>query len=463
MTRQRDSPTDYSSIIGMGPINTTGFLFGDDDEKTSAQKDSTTSPDVKSYLQMNTTDDKFPILIRNNVHPGLVSRPFSRLRRTRSNGFVQLSASSAALDLAETQTSGWTPFARHRPSQQSLPQNIFEPQQSSQSVESPTNSAATDSPTSVRQLNRRSMEAAFASQVPKSTVNQSLINGAAAVRPIGSFGSSYSTNDIPTLKNANGTASIISPPLPKPNAQQQFHNHNASLGRIPPNAVNNRVARELPNGDARREEPGNGYKQMQSELHASAAPFGPSMSASTPSEAMASPMATTNIPQYPGPAYYGGYGMQLMNMGVNSMHASGAMGYPNQMSIYQGQSQYPPYQQYVQAGRFADSQARVIQQRRLQNVEGMTNLNFLSRSASVYSHLPDVARFTNTKIENYEGDIYALCKDQHGCRYLQKQLETHSPETIHLIFVETNPHVVELMTGNDIQSLLRAWRRLIPP
>lgn len=72
--RKRDSVSDYASVISMGPINTTGFLFGDDDEKPSAaQKESTTSPDVKSYLQMNTTDDKFPILIRNNHHPGLVS------------------------------------------------------------------------------------------------------------------------------------------------------------------------------------------------------------------------------------------------------------------------------------------------------------------------------------------------------------------------------------------------------
>jgi hypothetical protein len=65
--------------MGIGNINTTGFLFGDDDEKPSSQRESATSPDVKSYLQMNTTDDsKFPILIRNNNHPGIVSpQPFA--------------------------------------------------------------------------------------------------------------------------------------------------------------------------------------------------------------------------------------------------------------------------------------------------------------------------------------------------------------------------------------------------
>ena len=135
--------------------------------------------------------------------------------------------------------------------------------------------------------------------------------------------------------------------------------------------------------------------------------------------------------------------MQLMNMGMSPLQMNSPMGFNPQMSMYQ--NPYPPYQQYPQQGRFPDSQARVIQQRRLQNVEG-TNSSSISRHLNNDPYL-DVARFTNTKIENYQGDIYALCKDQHGCRYLQKQLEGRNPETIHLIFIETNQHVVELMTG----------------
>lgn len=72
--KQNDMP-DLTSVLSLGQINTTGFLFGDDDEKSQAKKDqSTTSPDVKSYLQMNATDDKFPILVRRDDYPGLVSR-----------------------------------------------------------------------------------------------------------------------------------------------------------------------------------------------------------------------------------------------------------------------------------------------------------------------------------------------------------------------------------------------------
>lgn len=59
----------------------------------------------------------------------------------------------------------------------------------------------------------------------------------------------------------------------------------------------------------------------------------------------------------------------------------------------------------------------------------------------------DNSRFTNVKLEQVQGDIYTLCKDQHGCRYLQKKLEERNPEYVHMIFLETNQHVVELMTG----------------
>ena len=389
MTRKRESVSDYSSIIGMGPINTTSFLFGDDDEKSAVQKESATSPDVKSYLQMNTTDDKFPILIRNNHQPGLVSILQIYMTVCGTNGFMQLSASSAALDLAlsqspgpESQSNGWLPFARHRPSQQSLPQNIFEIQHSNQqNIESPTAGSqqfidpATDSPSNIRQLNRRSMEASLGSVGPKSVLNPSLTNGGPSTRPtMANLQSSYSTNDIPTLKNPNGLASIISPQ--KSTAQQQFHNHNASLGRIPPHAAINRVGREthrdIPSGDARREEPSSGYKQLQSELHASAAPFGPSVPASTPSESMLGSMPTNALPQYTNPAYYGGYGMQMM--GMTPMQTGGPLGFPTQMPLYPTQNQYSPYPQYGQHGRFPDSQARVIQQRRLQNVEGILQL-----------------------------------------------------------------------------------------
>ena len=206
----------------------------------------------------------------------------------------------------------------------------------------------------------------MASYTQKSILNQNFTNGTTPRRPsLTSLTPSYSTSSIPTLKNTNGIDPVISPP--KTTSQQQFHNHNASLGRIPPNAVNNRMSREIASGATQHEETANGYKQQQSELHASAAPFGPSMSTVTASESMLGGMSDQSIPQYPGQPFYGGYGMQLL--GMSPMQVGGPMGY-NQLSLYQNQNQYPPYAQYGQLGRFPDSQARIIQQRRMQNVEG---------------------------------------------------------------------------------------------
>lgn len=82
-SRRDTTVTDYAAAMGLGHINTTGFLFGDDDEKTAAQKEATTSPDVKTYLQMNDTDDKFPILVRRDGYPGLVSTIYRSSSRYR--------------------------------------------------------------------------------------------------------------------------------------------------------------------------------------------------------------------------------------------------------------------------------------------------------------------------------------------------------------------------------------------
>ena len=380
MSRNRESVPDYSSVMGVGHINTTGFLFGDEDEKPAPKKESATSPDVKSYLQMNATDDKFPILVRRDAFPGVVSSQILVYIMTYGNGYMQLSASSAALDLAlsqspgpDSQSNGWTPFARHRPSQPSLPQNVFDTQQPGQhNGDSPNSSSlenSSDSPIIARQVNRRSMEATLASYAQKSMLTLKPTNGTKLARPtLAKIQSSYSTNDIPTLKNPNGILATISPP--KSQAQQQFHNHNASLGRIPAHAVNHRHSREMSGGDVRREEQTNGYKQ-QSDLHANAAPFGPSMSTASQADTITGTMSPLNNQQFASPAYYGGYGMQMLNMGMTPIQMNNAMGFQNQMSGYQPQSPFTAYSPYGHPVRYPDSQARVMQQRRMQNVEGV--------------------------------------------------------------------------------------------
>ena len=56
-------------------------------------------------------------------------------------------------------------------------------------------------------------------------------------------------------------------------------------------------------------------------------------------------------------------------------------------------------------------------------------------------------RFANTKFEDVVDDIYSLCKDQYGCRYLQRKLEEPNDDQRDIIFEQVFPHFIKLMTG----------------
>ena len=292
-----------------------------------------------------------------------------------ANGLLQLSASSAALDLALSnpeQSEGWTPFARHRLSQQGLPQTMNSLSLGPSNGGSSTSDSQKPSEAiSNARLNRHSMEASLAAYGQPTPHGQVVSNE--PVRPaLANIHSSYSTNDVPTLKKANGMMPNVTPP--KTQAQQQFHNHNASLGRIPPSAMSNRHSRELSGGDARRDDQSNGYQQVLSGLQASAAPFGPPTTAASPVDSIPNAMAQLNSAmQFSNQAFYPAFGMQMMNMGMTPMHMANPMAFHNQMQAFQPQNGFSPYPNYGSQGRFQDSQARVIQQRRMQNGEGKFN------------------------------------------------------------------------------------------
>ena len=285
---------------------------------------------------------------------------------------------------------------------------------------------------------------------------------------------SYSAGDVPAVK-PNGAGGLLG--NMNNHAQQHFHHHNASMGRIPAGAVPGRHNREL-SGDA---SPPNGretgsYPSISSTLQASAPPFGPGLTQPQLSSAGAPPVSapapTMPYPFYPGAHAYNpmasppaaGYNalpMMMQNLSVANGNPGGM--YPQQN--YTGYN--PMYAQQAPAPRppHQDSQARVIQNRRQMDSEGKSHTSMFCNlvvvqvgpSANIHSS-PAMARFHNLPLEQVGGTIYSLCKDQHGCRYLQKQLENRIPEQIHMIWLETNQHVVELMTdpfGNYLcQKLL---------
>ena len=276
---------------------------------------------------------------------------------------MQLSASSAALDLALSHNSkesdlpsnGWPSFARHRPAQHSLPMTIFvyEAPQTNGSPNgglSQSGVSSNGSPGNMRRYDRHSMDLTF-SPLGESIKPAGLASPSNSQQAPPKLQSSYSTNDIPTMKTTNGISTTT-------HAQQHFHNHNASLGRIPMNGVNNRHSRELSATElpaSTREVPATNLQPFQSGLQGSAQPFGPPLSTSAGFSNIASP--TAMAPYQLAPAFYSTYGMHL-NMGMNNQmfHPQTQFGaYPN----------FPPQPQ----SRIGDvNQARAAPQRR--NTEG---------------------------------------------------------------------------------------------
>ncbi|KAF2205397.1 ARM repeat-containing protein [Delitschia confertaspora ATCC 74209] len=440
-----DNLPDLASVLGH--INTADFLFDDDDKIVSRNENPLSSPGAKPFNGMSAAGG-FPSLMRGSD----------------INGNVKLSANSAALDLAlsqspgpesESQANGWAPYATprhaHRHSQQSLPTNTFRKasQVDEYDVSKLNGNKVETTPTRSVTDNRRSVEfnfgGPFSPESKRSSFHNSPANG--AVNGMPKLTSSYSANDIPTLKNGNGVngsgqngINSSASAAFNTHAEQHLHNHNASIGRVPTNAFPSRHSRETSGG-------------YSGGLHASAAPFGPAItSAPFMSGITAATVGSPTLSQYstaPSPgAYYGGYGLSMLNASMGSVSLGAPVGSQQNYNPVSMQQMYPgpqsfgynvnPYVSYGPNGRVQDSQARVIQSRRMQN---------------------DSNRFMNYDLKTMpREEIYSLCKDQHGCRFLQKKLEERNPEYLDIIFSETAPHVVELMTdpfGNYLcQKLL---------
>ncbi|KAF2491645.1 ARM repeat-containing protein [Lophium mytilinum] len=430
----------------LGQVDTTNFLFRDEDGHDRNGLRSVTSPESTFLKQMDHDQTKFPVMLRGE------------------HGKYALDLATSQQSSSDSRDNGWNaPSTTHRHhSQLSLPVNTFS--RTTQPEEYELGNGAfgevAQQTTPKKSVNRHSMESKFSpysSTESQRSSFQSITTNGASTNGLPKLQASYSTNDIPTLKNGNGNNGLSNGSGAfNTHAEQHLHNHNASLGRLP----NHRQSQDYGNGRVQEQELTlqSPYRQQpRSNLHASAAPFNapitssPSVSTMTTLNAITSPVS-----QYNTPSAYGGYGsynngsngmpngMNMLNMGFQGMQ----LGAP-QMNYQPGMYQQGPYNQYGPGpqsyqhhygpqGRFQDSQARVIQNRRMQN---------------------DQNRFAHLDLKTMSGhEIHQLCKDQHGCRFLQKQLEGKNPEHLEIIFRETNPFVIELMTdpfGNYLcQKLL---------
>jgi hypothetical protein len=469
MSNNMSNIPDVNSVLG---INNISQLLGEDEEDDTlgghARSGTNDGVSLNNMLHMETTSDGFPILGR------------------RHGGEMPPSSNSSALDLnsmsgEDAQSNGWPSFGTPRHSRagqsmSSLPASHL--RSSAQGEDTDFNNGSSYN-TPPKKNNRHSMQdhqfANFQGESKRSSFHGGL-NGVTNGMP--KLQSSYSTNDIPTVKNTHGlNDSAGNSTTNLTHAEQHLHNHNASLGRIPMNA-SNRLSRDLSGGEGRTEE--KTMRPLSSVLQANATPFGPTTTSAAPNGYASAAAAPNSMSSpYGQQPYYGGYGMSngvpnsvpnpmnngmaMLNLGMNNMNVGSPQPAWNSVAMYPPpQYGYNGFQQYNNS-RYGqqDSQARVMAQRRNQGSEGQ----FLSQRRSFQciqrnnaNISSDNARYANYKLENMTGQIYELCKDQHGCRFLQRKLEEQDPQAVTMIFEETKDYVVELMTdpfGNYLcQKLL---------
>jgi hypothetical protein len=430
--RKRNT-TDFS----LNSVNTTSWLFDDEEETHPAQSKSTTTspPTNRLSLQVGQTADGFPKLIRADT---LSDFP-----------------SSAALELALAQAADPQPQVadratgtRHRIS---LPPSAL----SGNLSIAPLNSILANTENKPTANNRRSMEVKFSAETKRPSLMASPPRGmATGVVP---KPPSFSTNDIPTLKSLNGNHSngieAASPPTQKSTATDPTspeHGGNLSRGASISNNLGHQSQEFVPS--SKPEDTNGDQFHSHSGLQANAPPFGPM--ANGPENGIHA-YGQNGMSPYAQPPYYPSYNMppmQVLNNGFGGMSLNG--GYGNQASwqtqpnMYGGQhGGYGGYNQYgghggqavAGAGRFGENQRNNMQQRRVAQEEA-------------------IAKYNSLNVEELVGEIYSLCKDQHGCRFLQRKLDERDPKVIQTIFDEVKDHIIELMTdpfGNYLcQKLL---------
>lgn len=422
----------------LGPVNTTGFLFNDDEQLSNlpSKSNKTSPPDTKTYLQVQHTADGFPKLIRRE-----------------ENGDLSVTAASAALDLASSaehepqQVTDRATASRHRIS---LPPSALGGNVSI----APLNSILANANDKSAASNRRSMEVHFSAETKRPSLLASPPRGMA-----NGSSSSYSTNDIPTLKKINndsaeGGVSLTSPRLPNGSSAASPEQNGGAVPRF------NRQSQDYA-AQNKHDNIHGSFSPPASSLQANAAPFGPGAQENGQGQGFGSP----NMPPFGQPAaYYGGYGMQMMNNGFSSMNLGGANGFsqqgqwaPNQFGspyvpAQQQQVGFGGYQQQFQqgGGQAAPGAGR------FENTRNNAQNNQQRREAAEAAQ----NRFNSIKIEQLQGEIYTLCKDQHGCRFLQRKLEERNETTVQIIFDEVKNHMIDLMVdpfGNYLcQKLLES-------
>ncbi|KAJ5541650.1 Armadillo-like helical [Penicillium frequentans] len=417
----------HNATSGFDSFSAVKHFFHDDDRSFAKDEPRLSTPDIKGYIRMTEPDDKFPTL--------------------RREGTNLLAANPDAHDLANSRTSGHETYSYHnrnRSSHQSMPQSLTDIMRLDR-----LGGQTEDHSSAHRHHARHSLEGGLV--FPNERSDESMTPVPSHSRP--SARVSYSTNDVPTVRGTGFDAAITPP---KTHAEHLHHRNasnvsNVSVGRIS-NGIHSHQARGSPDS------PNHNNQSGQTMLQASAAPFGPQIT---------SPMSNNGINSVNGSVTPVGMPFPAFNQG---MQAYGA--HPSQMMpSYAEPNPYGAYPNHASNGyRANDVPIRGGNSLR-RATEGEASQYQISRDLP--QQISQQNRFDASQqnrfdgqqqnrfihpLEHYKGELYSLCKDQHGCRYLQRKLDDDNPDNVQLIFSETYMHVTDLMMdpfGNYlVQKLL---------
>ena len=404
----------------LGSLNTTSFLFDDDEKPISRSgraSNKTSPPDTKTYLQVFHTADGFPKLIRRDENGEPVVGP------------------SAALDLAlaqaskpEQQVPERTTASRHRIS---LPPSAL----SSNGVIAPLNSIlANANDTKAAASNRRSMEVKFTGDTKRpalmATPPRVMPNGVTKPQ------ASYSTNDIPTLKTIKSEQALnthVTSPSSQPShlAEATSDQSGSIINQISSSTASSRQSQEYSNLTGSQETNDHAFSPQTSSTAPSSST---TMQSQAAYQASGYPQYSQQQPQYGQLGFYGNQHVpntqaltnEFANMQMNPTYnhqGPFSNGIPQYQQNGYNVHSFNHNSQVMSGGAPRYENNRANSQRKIQ--------------ADEY--------FNNTAVPDVAGQIYVLCKDQHGCRFLQRKLEERDEQDLQIIFEEVKDHFTELM------------------
>jgi hypothetical protein len=129
---------------------------------------------------------------------------------------------------------------------------------------------------------------------------------------------------------------------------------------------------------------------------------------------------------------------------TNTIFNNGAMS-PQHQSLYQQYTMKnsPPPSFFVSPQQQQLPKQKYQQQRRNNNV-----------MMEQQQQQQQQDRYVDAQLDDFIGKLYELCKDQNGCRFLQKKIEEkeNGEKCLTFVFNEIHSHFTELMTGKGTKK-----------